>query len=616
LSLEKSSRVGKMTLQEAIEAAAALFETRSAPPFPITGTGGRFRKVARSSHDADGNPKQYPKKVSDADRTLLRFGLLEIAARVGEGVDTLRGSNEDWAWFERRRTGKKVAPTTIPLRLRSWLHLVGDDPMVRVDDHEIRVIAEYRKVLGPRRRPERVLDLSVVVSVNGTVVLGAENAKRRSVARLERENNETERAYLIDSCAKQIAELGLTEAQLDLDTLRALDQNLADATKKRKKVNVIATATSLVIIISCAALVRYFLKPDTIMISGVSAGFQRDSLGKPHPTYNVTWSSTLDVPCEEYRILRDGIDITAAGHAVHMPGTSACIFEDASIPMIDSARVREVYYRIAFGQGRSRITSGASKSCAACTNDWLRLVAAGVPIAEFQATPEDLDAKIAVIGHETIFDVSFVDRARANTEVDARGHAESPASVLVVSDFGDGSPKATLPAHALRHVYTKEGLYHAVFTPVELDASSVAMNVRVSARGDRLGARTADQLVATVPDNGQLIVKMERPGPRPKNVVHAQHGQRVQFFCGLDPALRRQLEKEQAFVAAWFDLQPKDRLDPANAKLRQLHGQIPDGTYIVEEHTWTSTGSRHVIIAATNKEGILIAQYDAQVIVH
>jgi len=605
-----------MTLQEAIEAAATVFEKRSVPPFPITGTSGRFRKVARSSHDPDGNPKQYPKKVSDADRALLRFGLLEIAARVGEGVDTIRGLSEDWSWLERRRTGRRVAPTTIPLRLRSWLHLLGDDPMVRVDEYEIRLIAEYRRVPGPRRRPERVLDLSVVVSLNGRIVLGAEDLERRSVARLERENNETERACLIDSCAKQIAELGLTEAQLDLDTLRALDQNLADAAGKRTKMKVIATATSLVIIISCAALVRYFLKPDIITISGVSAGFQRDSLGKPHPTYNVTWSSTLHAECAEYRILRDGTDITAAGHAVHMPGTSACIFEDAAIPMIDSAHMREVYYRIAFGQGRSRITSGASKSCAACTNDWLSLVAAGVPIAEFQATPEDLDAKIAVIGHETIFDVSFVDRARANTEVDARGHAESPESVLVVSDFGDGSPRATLPVRALRHVYTKEGLYRAVFTPVGLSAPSVATNVRVSARGDRLGTRMAEQLVATVPDNGQLIVKLERPGPRAKNIVHAQHGQRVQFFCDLDPALHRQLEAEKAFLAAWFDLQPKDRLDLANAELRQLHRQIPDGRYIVEEHTWTSAGLRLVIIAVTDKEGILIAQYDAQVIVH
>jgi len=117
-----------MTLQEAIEAAAALIAKRSVSAFPITGTGGRLRKVERSSSDADGNPKQYPKKVSDADRALLRFGLLEIAAHADEGVDTVRGSNEDWAWLERRRTGKKVKPTTIPLRLRSWLHLLGDRP--------------------------------------------------------------------------------------------------------------------------------------------------------------------------------------------------------------------------------------------------------------------------------------------------------------------------------------------------------------------------------------------------------------------------------------------------------------------------------------------------------
>jgi hypothetical protein len=605
-----------MTLQEAIEAAAALIEKRSVSPFPITGTGARVRKVERSSSDADGNPKQYPKRVSDADRALLRFGLLEIAAYADEGVDTVRGSNEDWAWLERRRTGKKIATTTIPLRLRSWLHLLGDSPSVRVDEYEIRVLAEYRKVPGARRQPERVIDLSVVVSVNGKVVLGAEDVERRSVTRLERENNETERAYLMDSCAEQIVELGLAEAHLDLDTLRALDQNLAEAAEKRKKVKVIATATSLVIIISCAALVRYFLKPDAIIISGVSSGYQRDSLGKPHPTYNVMWSSTLHANCAEYRILRDGADITATSHAAKMPGTETCIFEDPSPPMIDSARVREVYYRVVLGEGQSRITSGASKSCAACTNDWLSLVAKGVPIAEFNATPEDLDAKVAVIGHETIFDVTFVDRARANTEVDARGHAESPETEMVVSDFGDGSAKATLPVRALRHVYTKEGLYRAVFTPVGLDAPSVAMKVRVSARGDRLGTRRAEQLVATVPDNGQLIVKLERPGPRARNIVHAQRGKRVQFFCGLDPALRRQLEEEQAFVAAWFDLQPKDRVDLASAELRQLRGQIPAGTYIIEEHRWTSAGSRQVIIAATTKDRRVIAQYDALVIVH
>jgi hypothetical protein len=314
---------------------------RKVGPLPVTRPGRRPRKTERPTKDADGQPKQYPKKVSPADREVLRLALLEIAAVCGEGIDTLRGIDEEWAWFETRRTGKGVQPETVPSRLRAWQHLLGTEPAFTFGPYTVTIDPTYREVRQDgKNRAERVLDVSVIVHDTAeAIVPGSDNPAERTATRLERKHNETERAYLAAECAQRIAELGLSADEIDTDALRELHDNLTEAAAKRKKIKVAATGTGFaILIVGCFALLQYVLKRDTIRIVDVGGGLRRDHAGRPHPTYVVKWTSMLKQPCTAFHILRDGVDVTTKQDIFTMPGKTTCAFEDRSPTARTSAR--------------------------------------------------------------------------------------------------------------------------------------------------------------------------------------------------------------------------------------------------------------------------------------
>ncbi len=616
-----------MTVREAIERAADEVTARKVGPLPVTREGRRSRAVERPTKDVDGQPKKYPKNVSPADREVLRLALYELAAASGRGIDTLRGADDEWAWFETRRQQetdvakrKEINPRTVPSRVRAWRHLLAENTVVAAGNYTIEIDAAYRDVLtAGKRRPERVLDLSIRVrKADGEIVVGARDEGERRVERLERKNSDSERAYLLQECAELITTEGLDTAEIDLASLRGLRDNLVAAAERRKKIKVIASATGFVILVGCAALLQYILKPGTIHIQDVKGSMFRDDLGRPHPSYVVTWTSTFKAPCSAFQILRDGVEVTASKHVFLMPGTNDCAFEDRSPPLADPTHVREVHYRVAYGTGLRRSTSPAARSCDECINEVFSMVARGFPIAEYEAEQASVDGKVTMVGLDTPFDLTFVDVSHANKQIDVRQHPEVLSDLQVECDFGDGTPATTLPVGAIRHVYNTPGQFTAMFTPLGVQMNPVKMRVTVSERGDRVGGETAKRLIRTVPDNGELVVWLTTAESPTKNVVHARRGEKVTLFCGVSDDVREKLSTAGGgYAFTWFEAPPEQYVFNAqDAEAKRIPAVWRQNAYLMVSHTWMTAGTRTLLITAADSKGKELARYLAEVEVH
>jgi hypothetical protein len=216
---------------------------------------------------------------------------------------------------------------------------------------------------------------------------------------------------------------------------------------------------TIVLTVGCAALASYRLSLTDVRVITLMPALVRSPPGvTERPAHVLVWEKgSYDV--HEFRVLRDGVDVTnlRVMNVVPMDGRAVCVYAD-----FDITSKRPHLFRVSRGWGLSRVVSAGYATDIASMRRFVADVAhrqTNVVRELTTATAETLDQ--TRVGSPRKFHFPFTKRSHVGQRIDVTRSDDLADDARVLVDFGDDAPdsKAIVKPSEIVHTYRRAGVF-------------------------------------------------------------------------------------------------------------------------------------------------------------